>query len=59
LRAGNQAGEFKLLHDPPDVSRMTCLTAGQPEIARWQAEHPDRQVKRWHRTPGDSRAASL
>ena len=32
--------EFKLLYDAYDVSIMTCMVAGQPEIARWRETHP-------------------
>jgi hypothetical protein len=40
--------ESRLTYDAHDVSLMTCLVAGQAEIARWQQQHPAWQVKRWH-----------
>jgi len=40
--------ESRLTYDAHDVSLMTCMVAGQAEIARWQQQHPAWQVKRWH-----------
>jgi sensor c-di-GMP phosphodiesterase-like protein len=47
LLSATECREFKLLYDPYDVSLMTCMIAGQPEVARWQGEHPDWRVTRW------------
>ena len=30
-----------------DLSLMTCLLGAQPQLARWQGEHPDWTVQRW------------
>jgi hypothetical protein len=40
--------ESRLTYDARDVSLMTCMVAGQAEIARWQQQHPAWQIKRWH-----------
>ncbi|HET6619389.1 MAG TPA: hypothetical protein VFG64_05575 [Dongiaceae bacterium] len=37
-----------LTYDSRDVSLMTCMIAGQVEVARWQTQHPAWQIKRWH-----------
>ena len=39
--------EFPLLYDAREVSLMTCMVAGQAEIARWQEFHPLWTVRRW------------
>ena len=39
--------EVSLLYDPQEVSLMTCMVAGQREVARWQTEHPDWRIERW------------
>jgi hypothetical protein len=46
--AAGECRDFTLLYDPREVSLMTCMVAGQPEVARWQTEHPAWQVRRWH-----------
>lgn len=40
--------ETKLTFEAQDVSLMTCMIAGQGEIARWHNQHSDWKVKRWH-----------
>ncbi len=30
-----------------DLSLMTCMMAAQPELARWQQEHPIWMIKHW------------
>ena len=40
--------DFSMLYDPGEVPLMVCIAAGQVEIARWQASHPDWSVERWH-----------
>jgi hypothetical protein len=30
-----------------DVSLMTCMMAGMPEVARWADQNPNWTVKRW------------
>lgn len=39
--------EFTQLYDPYDVSLMTCMSAAQPEVARWQATNSEWRVTRW------------
>lgn len=51
--------EFTHLYDPYDVSLMTCMMAGQPEVARWQATHPGWSVTRWRCHAGDVRSVEL
>ena len=58
LGAG-ECREFTQLYDPYDVSLMTCMIAGQPEVARWQVAHPDWSVTRWSCGFGDTRSAKL
>ena len=40
--------ETRLTFDAHDVSLMTCVIAGQAEIAQRQSQHPAWKVKRWH-----------
>lgn len=58
LGAG-ECREFTRLYDPVEVSYLTCVVAGQPEVARWQADHPDWQVRRWRCAFAATRAAEL
>lgn len=51
--------DFKLLYDAYDVSLMTCMVAGQPEVARWQVAHSDWRVTRWSCGLQDTRSSSL
>jgi hypothetical protein len=51
--------DFSLLYDPYEVSLMTCMIAGQPEVARWQAAKPDWQVRRWHCGLQETRSAGI
>jgi hypothetical protein len=51
--------DFGILYDAREVSLMTCMIAGQPEVARWQAEHPLWRVERWHCAFADTRSADL
>jgi hypothetical protein len=51
--------DFSLLYDPGDVSLMTCMIAGQAEIARWQETHPHWRVTRWSCGIHDPRTAEL
>jgi hypothetical protein len=46
--AAGECKESRLTYDARDVSLMTCMIAGQAEIARWQQQHPAWRVKRWH-----------
>jgi hypothetical protein len=46
--ATGECKETKLTYDAGDVSLMTCIVAGQAEIARWQQQHPGWKVARWH-----------
>lgn len=38
---------FSLLYDAYHVSLLTCMIAGQREIAAWSARHPLYVVRRW------------
>jgi hypothetical protein len=40
--------DFRLLYDAREVSLITCMIAGQPQVALWQREHPQWTVQRWH-----------
>lgn len=51
--------EFSQLYDSYEVSLLTCMIAGQPEVARWSAGHPDWVVTRWHCDFEDRRSAEL
>lgn len=31
----------------PDLSLLTCVMQGQPEIAAWIDRHPELRVQRW------------
>jgi len=42
-----QCREFSRLYDPVEVSLMTCMIAGQAEVARWHQAHADWHIKRW------------
>jgi hypothetical protein len=46
--ATGECKESRLIYDARDVSLMTCMIAGQPQVVRWQQEHPAWQIKRWH-----------
>ena len=45
--ASGDCREVSLLYDRREVSLMTCMIAGQREVARWQADHPGWRVERW------------
>ena len=47
LSGGVRCQDFSLLYDPREVSLMTCMVAGQPAVALWQAEHPLSELRRW------------
>lgn len=49
--------DFSLLYDPYEVSLMTCMIAGQAEVARWQEAHPDWRITRWSCGLSDGRVA--
>lgn len=51
--------DFTLLYDPYSVSLMTCMVAGQPEVARWNESHPDWRITRWSCGLHDPRVAEL
>lgn len=46
--ATGECKESRLTYDAQEVSLMTCIVAGQTEVARWKENHPDWQIKRWH-----------
>lgn len=46
--ATGECKESHLTYDARDVSLMTCMIAGQAEIARWQQQYPAWRVRRWH-----------
>ena len=46
--------DHSLLYSAHDVSLMTCMVAGQAEVARWTTRHPLWTVERWEcRFAGD------
>ena len=47
LIGGDGCRDFSQLYDAREVSLMTCMTTGQPVIARWQDSHPGWTVTRW------------
>lgn len=59
LVTGGECRDFKLLYDAYDVSLMTCMVAGQPEIARWQESHTGWQVARWRCGIADAFAEAI
>ncbi len=50
--------DHSLLYDAYDVSLMTCMIAGQAQVAQWQGTHPDWDVERWSCRIHDPRQAS-
>ncbi|QDA35902.1 hypothetical protein E4L95_16850 [Paracoccus liaowanqingii] len=42
-----QCRDFSLLYDPREVSIVTCMIHGQPQVAMWKETHPTWRVKRW------------
>ncbi|MCE6949925.1 hypothetical protein LAZ29_03170 [Cereibacter sphaeroides] len=57
--AGSDCREFRHLYDPYEVSVMTCMIAGQPEVVRWQQRNPGWQVRRWSCGWQDRRASNI
>ena len=51
--------DFRSLYDAGEVSLLTCMTAAQPQIASWQAEHPVWEVRRWQCGIHDTDSARL
>ena len=45
--AQGECRDHSLLYTARDVSLMTCLVAGQAEVARWNTEHPLWTVEGW------------
>lgn len=45
--ATGQCQESRLVYDASDISLMTCMIAGQTEVARWQQQHPKWQIRGW------------
>lgn len=58
LIAGSECRDFGQLYDPRDVSLLTCMIAGAPEVARWQGQHPAWRVTRWNCDLRDTRIGS-
>ncbi len=58
LSAGN-CQDFRSLYDAREVSLMTCMVAGQPQVALWQQSHPLWQVRRWHCDLVDPESAEI
>ncbi|MBD9527385.1 MULTISPECIES: hypothetical protein [Paracoccus] len=59
LNTTQECRNFQLLYDPYEVSMMTCMVAGQPQVARWQVQNPKWQISRWHCEMQDTRSSSL
>ena len=36
-----------------NVTPMQCMRMGQPEVAKWMAEHPKWQVRKWRCVSAD------
>jgi hypothetical protein len=51
--------EFRMQYDAREVSLMTCMIAGQPQVARWQQANPKWRVTRWHCDLHDPRSSRL
>jgi len=51
--------DFRSLYDAREVSLLTCMTSAQPQIARWQAEHPLWRIQRWQCDIPDTTSARL
>jgi hypothetical protein len=49
LHDGGRCKEVELTY--ADISVMTCLMAGMPEVARWGSEHPNWTVAKWSCRP--------
>ena len=48
LRACRDAcQDFSLLYDAYQISLLTCMIAGQREVAAWAESHPGWRVERW------------
>ncbi|WP_410219206.1 hypothetical protein [Paracoccus sp. (in: a-proteobacteria)] len=50
-----QCRDFSLLFDAHEVSIMTCMVHGQPQVAKWKETHPDWRIERWQCRPRDLR----
>ncbi|RCW78675.1 hypothetical protein [Paracoccus lutimaris] len=59
LADGATCRDFPLLYDAREVSLLTCMTAAQPEIARWQSGHPQWQPRKWRCEAVDPAQRSL
>lgn len=59
LNTTQECRDFELLYDSYEVSMMTCLAAGQPQVARWKMQHPKWQISRWRCEMKDGRSAEL
>jgi hypothetical protein len=46
--SSGECKESRLTYDAREVSLMTCMIAGQAEVARWQQQNPAWRIKRWH-----------
>ena len=47
LQAAPQSCEERSIGLYPDVTAMTCMMHGQPQIANWAETHPGLRVQRW------------
>lgn len=45
--ATGECREFERLYDARQVSVMTCIVAGQAEVARWRRHHPRWRIRSW------------
>lgn len=59
LSTTQECRNFELLYDAYDVSMMTCLMAGQPQVANWKVHNPKWQISRWHCEMKDLKSSSL
>ncbi|TJZ90138.1 hypothetical protein FA743_16095 [Paracoccus gahaiensis] len=54
-----QCREFSLLYDAREVSVMTCMVHGQPQVALWKEAHPAWDVERWQCRTRDFRESRV
>ncbi|TGN34709.1 hypothetical protein E4L95_23585 [Paracoccus liaowanqingii] len=54
-----QCRDFSLLFDAREVSMLTCMTLGQPQVARWKEAHPQWNVRRWQCRTQDRRESRI
>lgn len=51
--------EFSLLYDAREVTVMTCMVHGQPQVALWKEAPPAWNVERWQCRTRDVRESGV